>query len=117
MRNFISPLNYDFKVDKGEVNTSPSLTVEGEAYTVAELLIKHTNGIYPNIGRIGTFEDQNFDGVDLEKVGSMDLAEVDEIKEVNSLKINELKGKLTPKEVKKVQEPIPEPENVQNDGE
>lgn len=87
------------------------MTIEGDSYTIKELIQKHILGQLPDVGREPIYNNGSLDDYDLEKVRDYDLAERDEVMNSNSLKINDLKEKL----VKKVQEPIAEPLKVQNE--
>ncbi|MEM3318411.1 MAG: hypothetical protein QXT80_02565, partial [Thermoplasmatales archaeon] len=64
---------------KGEINNSPSETIEGQSLTINEILIKFTQGTLPNIGLDNYYDtDQNeeidFDSYDPTLDPAFDLA-------------------------------------------
>ncbi len=74
---------YKFKLKKEhmEVNKLPSRTIQGDSYTIKELLEKHTTGILPEIERKGQYpESVNFDDIDYSKVVQMDIVDQQYIK-------------------------------------
>jgi len=90
-----------YKVKKSEQTTitEPSQTVEGEAYTIQELLQKHVNGIMPNVGL-----NPQYDGDDTEvsfddditfRKPDLDLTDIDTMAE---------KVKKTTQKIKKAKE-------------
>lgn len=61
-------------------NKGPSKAIQGEAYTIRELLHKHTRGIMPPVMRNGQYmDDADFDSIDMEKVNRMDIVDKHEI--------------------------------------
>lgn len=86
----VTPASYE-RID------GPSLTVEGESYTITELMRKHILGQAPNVAREAIYIDQDDDGYDIEKLRDSDLVERDEVKASNTLKIKELEEKVKPK--------------------
>ncbi|AXL15367.1 hypothetical protein [Microviridae sp.] len=66
---------YNFQ-GTGEIVDPISQTIQGESYTIQELLSKHSAGISPDIGKEPIWDDSaNHNSLDYMKVGSMDLSE------------------------------------------
>lgn len=64
----------NFKI--GLHTTKPSKTIQGEAYTIADLLVKHAGGIMPAVWNQGDFgDDPNHDDEDIMNINRMDFAE------------------------------------------
>jgi len=78
----------------GEKNNKPSQTVQGEAYTIQELLKKHANGIMPPVGLDPLYDhdEPTFeDDLTLRKP-DLDLTDIEDIKNKVS-KANETRAK------------------------
>jgi len=129
--------NWELSIDDKEINLSPSKTIQGESYTIQELLKKHASGNMPDIERNGVYQDdENIDSMDMEKYQRLDLADRQRIASQNAESIiqkeqaikakhakkatseNEVKAKA--KEQAKQKEPVPsgtepakEPEETQ----
>jgi len=57
-----------------EYNSGKKITVEGESYTIQELWARHANKHDPALERSTFFADtEDFDSIDLSKLGNMDL--------------------------------------------
>lgn len=87
-----------------------SQTIQGEAYTIQELFAKYAQGTLDLEGKQPVYNGLDLDQPDMEKVGNLDLVEKSELVDSNTLRVNELKEKMT----QKVSEPIPEPEKIPN---
>lgn len=83
--------NYQFLPKHGETNNDASITVQGEAYSIAELYRRSTGGINDTLQREGFYpEDVTFDDIDLEKISRLDLTEIEENKlDLLRLELNE----------------------------
>lgn len=71
-----------FKTHGGEKNSGKSITVQDEAYTIKELLEKHTQGLMPNVGKTPIYdyeEATHEDDITLRKP-NLDLTDIDELK-------------------------------------
>lgn len=76
----IKPKPSDFEHPKGE-----SLSVPNEAYTIREIMEKHTHGINLGIDRQGIYEDEvDFDSPDMRKVKELDLYDREIISKENA---------------------------------
>ena len=84
---------------QGETNNGISETVEGEAYTIQELLQKHVNGIMPPVGLNPLYdhdEPTHEDDVTLRKP-DLDLTDIDDMK----IKVKKAQATLKKKEAPK----------------
>ncbi len=76
---------------KAEVNLQPSMTIQGEAYTIQELLKKHSSGSMPDVGREPIYTDPiDIDTLDLSSFDRMDLAEQQEYQKYQKKQIKAL---------------------------
>lgn len=79
---FITAFNYDPKIHKGEINEQPSETIEGQALTVTEVLIRFSRGTLPNIQFPTYYDDvEDFDADDPTLRPDFDLSDTDNIQE------------------------------------
>ncbi|WNK13157.1 MAG: hypothetical protein [Microvirus sp.] len=75
----------------GLITKKPSKTIQGEAYTIADLLIKHANGIIPAVSLQGLYdEDPTHNDEDMSKTSHLDLAEKQILKENTKYRISEI---------------------------
>ncbi|MEM3318415.1 MAG: hypothetical protein QXT80_02585, partial [Thermoplasmatales archaeon] len=87
---------------KGEINNSPSETIEGQSLTINEILIKFTQGTLPNIGLDNYYdtdqnEDIDFDSYDPTLDPAFDLADATQLQyEAMQRKQQEEYDKLKP---------------------
>ena len=82
---------YNWTSPKGETNNSPSKTVQGESYTIKELLEKHSTGLMPPVGlepQYDTEEPTHDDSMLLRKQ-NLDLTDIDDLKDT----VNKTKAK------------------------
>ncbi len=57
-----------------EQNSGERVTIEGESYTISELMARHNRMHYPETERPGFYEDtEDFDGIDFQKLPGMDI--------------------------------------------
>lgn len=62
--------------EEGEINLEPSKTIQGETYTIRELLRKHQSGAMPDVARNPIWEDtDDFESLDLQKISRLDISE------------------------------------------
>ncbi|MEM1832096.1 MAG: hypothetical protein QXJ97_11275 [Desulfurococcaceae archaeon] len=82
MSRFITAYNYDPSMHKGEINEMESETIEGQALTVTEVLIRYSRGTLPNI-QFPTYYDEveDFDADDPTLRPDFDLSDTDNIQE------------------------------------
>jgi len=82
MSKFITAFNYDPTIHKGEINEQPSETIEGQALTVTEVLVRFSRGTLPNI-QFPTYYDEveDFDADDPTLRPDFDLSDTDNIQE------------------------------------
>lgn len=82
MSRFITAFNYDPSINKGEVNEMESETIQGQALTVTEVLIRFSRGTLPNI-QFPTYYDEveDFDADDPTLRPDFDLSDTDNIQE------------------------------------
>lgn len=67
---------FNYKECKGEKISTISLTIKDEAYTIRELLKKHTRGIMPDIERIPQYQEgATHDSLDLQKYNRLDIVD------------------------------------------
>jgi len=102
--------NWEIAIDDKEINLEPSLTIQGESYTIRELLKKHASGNMPDIEKEGVFQDDsNLDSMDMEKYQRLDLADRQRIASQNAesimqkeqaIKAKQAKGATSENEVK-----------------
>lgn len=106
MRNFNNDSTYVFGKEQKETLTGPSKTIQGEAYTIEEIMEKFTSGLQVNIVKeeLDLEIESDFDSIDPEKFASLDPAEQQEILEYNKKLIDETREKLLLLEEKKNQE-------------
>lgn len=97
-----------FETPKGK-----SLTILGEAYTIEELMKKHTLGQMPNVERTVYDLENDHDSVTFEEIKTMDMAEADELKIINSQKINDLKEKIKSEKKPKESKPLDNTNSVE----
>lgn len=92
---FVNQYTYRFDTVENETITKPSMTVQGEAYSVQELYEKFSAGQVPSIYRAGTYsDDASFDDPDLRKVNDMDLDERNQFANDLSARIKETERQL-----------------------
>lgn len=66
----------------GMTSKLPSKTIQGQDYTVNELLIKHANGIFPAVQQNGIYDEEpTHEQVDFSAVNRNDISENKEMKE------------------------------------
>lgn len=82
-QRFITAFNYDPSINKGEINEMESETIQGQALTVTEVLIRFSRGTLPDI-KFPTYydgEDPDFDADDPTLRPDFDLSDTDNIQE------------------------------------
>lgn len=79
---FITAFNYNPATHKGEINTQTSETIQGQALTVTEVLIRFSRGTLPDI-KFPTYYDEveDFDADDPTLRPDFDLSDTDNIQE------------------------------------
>ena len=108
-RTIISPYNFKLKKEHKEKTIGETMTVQGESYTILELLQKHTQGIDTNIERQTHYDDDaDFDSMDKSKLQSMDLVDIDELKENVKITVNSKTKKLKKMEQEKLDKQLEE---------
>lgn len=101
----------------GEVNDKPSVTIQGESYTIPELLRKFSNGQTVAVSRQPVYQStDDFDAPDLVEVMNSDLVDRDIITSLNKQKVNELYEKAK-ESSKPADVPVVEPVAPNNKGE
>ena len=76
----------------------PSLTIQGESFSVKDLVQKMANGQLPQIMRQGFYANpENFDAPDFEKVATLDLIDQQILLNNNQQKILEITQELQKK--------------------
>lgn len=79
---FITAFNYDPSINKGEFNKQESETIQGQAMTVKEVLIRFSRGTLPNIQFPTYYDDvEDFDADDPTLRPDFDLSDTDNIQE------------------------------------
>jgi len=74
----------------------PSRTVQGQDYSIKDLLIKHANGVMPAVQMNGQYDETaDFDNLTLSDIVHMDKEEIESMLISNGQKINELTKLLT----------------------
>lgn len=93
-----------------EVNNEPSKTIQGQSYSIAELLIKHATGVFPAVIRNDEYdENPNFEEISFGEISRLEKTELENFIESNGQRINELRKLLTMERVnKEVESPEPE---------
>jgi len=104
--NFTTQSTFKNLPSHSETNNSDTITVPGEAYTIRELLEKHTQGIYPQIAKEPQYEENpDFENIDITKNPDFDLTDASEMKQSMLQKLEEQEQKLaTEAEEKRAQE-------------
>jgi len=73
-----SPYTFDPSEHRGENLEPGSLTIQGDAYSIKELLEKYANGVMPAIGKTGDFEEEpDIDSPDPTRAPDFDLSDLD----------------------------------------
>lgn len=89
------PSQYNFKLknEHKEKIKGKSQTVVGKAYTIKELLERHTRGYFPeDVYREAHYqEDANHESVDFQKIQRLDIVDKKQIIQNNQETINNLK--------------------------
>ncbi len=83
MSRFITAYNFDPTMYKGEINELKSETIQGQALSVKDVLIRFSRGTLPNI-EFPTYydgEDPDFDADDPTLRPDFDLSDTDNIQE------------------------------------
>lgn len=82
MSRFITAFNYDPQINKGDKNSLPSETIQGQSLTVTEVLIRFSRGTLPDI-QFPTYYDEveDFDADDPTLRPDFDLSDTDNIQE------------------------------------
>lgn len=93
-----------FKSNGGEKNSGKSITVQNEAYTIKELLEKHTQGLMPSVGLNPQYdhEEATHDDDITHRKPNLDLTDIDELK----TKVNATKEKISKSENLKKQKAL-----------
>lgn len=89
--------NYEFKDEFYDDNSSkvPSLTLQGETFTIKELVSKMATGQVPQIYRNGVFTNPDtFDEPDLEHLNALDISQQYELLSSNAKVINDIASEL-----------------------
>ena len=82
MSRFITAFDYDPTINQGEINEQPSETIEGQALTVTEVLIRFSRGTLPDIQFPTYFDEyEDFDADDPTLRPDFDLSDTDNIQE------------------------------------
>lgn len=110
----INYLEYNHKEHLGEINTTESETIPGQAYTVKEVLLRFNNGTLPNIVQPVYHDDtDDFDDIDPTLDPAFDIVDAENIlKQINNNKKERDKESL---ETKEVEEPKDEHEEEPTD--
>lgn len=82
MSKFITAFNYDPSINKGEISEMESETIQGQALSVTEVLIRFSRGTLPDI-QFPTYYDEveDFDADDPTLRPDFDLSDTDNIQE------------------------------------
>ena len=93
MTKYRTQTTYKIKDSEKTTITDPSQTVQGEAYTIQELLQKHVNGIMPSVGLDPQYDHD--DGAELDddvtmRKPDLDLTDIDSMSE----KVRETTNKI-----------------------
>lgn len=100
----INNLEYNYKENKGEVNTLQSETIPNQAFTVTEVLLRFSQGTLPNIVQPVYYDDtEDFDNIDPTLNPAFDFVDADNIlREIdnNKKEREELKIKQNSPEIK-----------------
>ena len=87
----------NFKPKKSDIEQkSKQRSVQGDADSIKDLLIKHTQGIIePSALKPGVFlDDPDHDDVDFQELMRLDMAELEELQQQNADLLNEMKIKI-----------------------
>lgn len=95
---------FDWKLSKSDLEkTDPvSATIEGEAFTIRELLDRYTSGGYiPNLGEGEYFDgDPDFEDLDVYRSEGSDIADVIQEKQLLDNKIQQAKNTMSKRQSK-----------------
>jgi len=77
---FNSKFHFKPEQHRGEDLSEGSLTIQGDAYSIKELLEKYANGVMPAIGKTGDFEEEpDIDSPDPTRAPDFDLSDLDRL--------------------------------------
>ncbi len=95
----------------GETNNLPSMTIEGQAWSIRDLLKKHQAGNMPDIERDPIWGEDNptFDGPDLQSLSNLDISEKQE--HLNTIKEVIRSAESSLEDSKSAGKPAPQSEN------
>lgn len=82
MRNIRNQYNYEQTEASFEVSSPEILTIQGDTFTIRELVSKMNQGLVPQIRPSYNNDDEegNYDAIDYESINRLDLVEKAEIK-------------------------------------
>lgn len=105
MKKIINKYGFKPKKDHFETPQGESVTVVGESYTIKEIIDKYANGIAPNVALTNVFPpyDPTHEDLDLESVNRMDMAERQNLSNLQLANVNRLQEKLSEQEAQKLQ--------------
>lgn len=76
----------DMEIIRGVSQTKPD-----DSFTIRQLLTKYTNGVDPSVTKLGYYQDDvDFDDPDMQQLLTMDLVDLNEMREVENLKRKKL---------------------------
>lgn len=71
---------YNYTPEAGRVNNQESKTIQGESYTIAELMQRNSSGLHTDIIREGHFDEEpTHDSVDMNQIRGQDMVEQDQV--------------------------------------
>jgi len=88
--------SYRHLKSKRDTPVGKSMTIQGDAKSIKDLLIEHTQGVRdPDIEKPGIFNPEpNHDDPDFEKLIRMDIAEIQHLQQHNNELLNEMQLKI-----------------------
>lgn len=94
-KRFITAGRYKTKKAYHETILGKSMTIQGEAYTIKEVIDRATRGLGTAIAKKAIWADaEYFDDIDLNEAQNMDLAEIQELNQEVKDRIKHLSEKL-----------------------
>lgn len=85
----INHVNYDYTKAKGIINTEPSKTIPGQAYSVREVIIRYRDGIPLNLDTNYSFDEEFGEGINPLREPDIDLVDLYAMQEKAMKKIAE----------------------------
>lgn len=99
--------HYNYKLDSGEVNDEPSLTIPDQSDSILDIMRKAQQGLLSD--RIQTYFDENPDFDDQSPLEDLDLTHLDDAREI----ISRERNKYISKQKKSLKTPLNNPTNEQ----